>query len=294
MELIHLLTTDSTWLLACVGIISLLIGSFLNVVINRLPVMMEREWRHECAECFGGEQEVSPETSPFNLVVPRSQCPSCGHAISALENIPVISYLVLGGQCAGCKTPISAQYPLVELATALLSVMVAYRYGFSKETLALLFFTWTLVALFMIDAKTMLLPDSITYPLLWAGILLNMNGLFTSLENSVLGAVLGYLALWSVYQLFKLLTGKEGMGHGDFKLLAALGAWGGWEILPFVIFASSALGALFGLLWMLVKRSRESVPMPFGPWLAMAGFVALLGYQEVVSTSLTLFAPPLR
>ena len=292
MELIHLLATNSTWLLVCVGIISLLMGSFLNVVIYRLPVMMEREWKQECVEFLGAEHSLAKtDTSPFNLVVPRSQCPSCGHKIASWENVPVISYLFLGGKCAGCRTPISLQYPLIELVTALLSMLVAYQYGFSWQTLGLLFFTWTLVALFMIDAQTMLLPDDLTYPLLWAGILLNMNGWFVPLSDSVLGAVFGYLSLWSIYHLFKLLTGKEGMGYGDFKLLAALGAWGGWQILPFVIFASSAFGALFGIAWMILKRNGQSLPMPFGPWLAMAGFVAMVWHDEVVRFSMQLFVP---
>lgn len=292
MELIHLLATSSTWLLVCVGLISLLIGSFLNVVIYRLPVMMEREWKQECAEYLGGDQAVvSTDTGSFNLVVPRSQCPVCGHKITSWENIPVISYLMLGGKCAGCRTPISMQYPLVEIATALLSLLVAYQYGFSWQTLGLLFFTWTLVALFMIDAQTMLLPDALTYPLLWAGILLNMNGWFVPLTDSVLGAVFGYLSLWSIYHFFKLLTGKEGMGYGDFKLLAALGAWGGWQILPFVVFASSAFGALFGIAWMIIKRNGQSLPMPFGPWLAMAGFVAIIWYEELLRFTSQFLAP---
>lgn len=292
MELIHLLATSSTWLLVCVGLISLLIGSFLNVVIYRLPVMMEREWKQECSEYLGGDQAaVSTDTGSFNLVVPRSQCPVCGHKITSWENIPVISYLMLGGKCAGCRTPISMQYPLVEIATALLSLLVAYQYGFSWQTLGLLFFTWTLVALFMIDAQTMLLPDALTYPLLWAGILLNMNGWFVPLTDSVLGAVFGYLSLWSIYHFFKLLTGKEGMGYGDFKLLAALGAWGGWQILPFVVFASSAFGALFGIAWMIIKRNGQSLPMPFGPWLAMAGFVAMIWHEELLLFTMQFLAP---
>jgi leader peptidase (prepilin peptidase)/N-methyltransferase len=292
MELIHLLATNNTWLLVCVGLISLLIGSFLNVVIYRLPVMMEREWKHECAEFLGGEDTLAnTDTTRFNLVVPRSQCPNCGHNIASWENIPVLSYLALGGKCASCRTPIPLQYPLVEITTALLSMLVAYQYGFSWQTLGLLVFTWTLIALFMIDAQTMLLPDDLTYPLLWVGLLLNMNGWFVPLADSVLGAVFGYLSLWSIYHLFKLLTGKEGMGYGDFKLLAALGAWGGWQILPFVIFVSSAFGALFGIAWMLIKRNGQSLPMPFGPWLAMAGFVAMIWHQEVVRFSMQLFTP---
>lgn len=292
MELINLLSTSNVWLLATVGLVSLMIGSFLNVVINRLPVMMEREWKQECMECLSGvATEASGSSSPFNLVVPRSQCPECGHKITAWENIPVLSYLALGGKCRGCKTGISPQYPLVEIVTAALSMLVAYKFGFSKETAALLFMTWMLIPLFMIDAKTMLLPDSIVYPLLWAGILLNLFGFFTSLEDSVIGAMAGYLSLWLIVHLFHLITGKFGMGHGDFKLLAALGAWGGWQILPFVIFAASTLGAIFGIAWMVIKGQKESVPMPFGPWLAIPGFISLVWHEEIVGWTDHLFIP---
>ncbi len=290
MELIYLLSTSRIWLLAVTGLFSLLVGSFLNVVIYRLPVMLERQWKNDCNDWLG-KQEKEEDAGRFNLVVPRSQCPTCGHKISAIENIPILSYLVLGGKCKGCKTPISIQYPLVELATALLSMLVAWRIGFGWELLALLGFTWILVALFMIDAKTMLLPDILTFPLLWAGLLLNINGMFAPLPDAVLGAALGYLSLWSIFHLFKLLTGKEGMGYGDFKLLAAIGAWGGWQILPFVIFGSSAFGAIFGILWMAARRSRESLPMPFGPWLAMAGFVAIVWKEEILDGMMTIFLP---
>ncbi len=291
MELIYLLSTSTVWLLATVGLVSLMVGSFLNVVINRLPVMMEREWKQECLECLGGKDTETLDTRTFNLVVPRSQCPDCGHSISAWENIPVLSYLSLGGKCRGCKTKISMQYPLIEIATAVLSMLIAYKFGFTKETAALLLMTWLLIPLCIIDTKTMLLPDSIVYPLLWSGILLNLSGFLTPLENSVLGAVAGYLSLWLIVQLFYLITGKFGMGHGDFKLLAALGAWGGWHILPFVIFAASTLGALFGIIWMIVKSQKESVPMPFGPWLAVAGFIALVWHKEIVSMTQQLFIP---
>ena len=289
MELIYLLSVSQVWLISVVGLFSLLIGSFLNVVIYRLPIILERQWKRDCNEWL--EKQTGEDTGDFNLVVPRSQCPTCGHKITALENIPVLSYLFLKGKCSGCKTPISIQYPLVELATALLSMLMAWQIGYSVELLALLGFTWVLVALFMIDAKTMLLPDILTFPLLWAGLLLNINGMFVSLPDAVLGAAFGYLALWSVFHLFRLITGKEGMGYGDFKLLAALGAWGGWQILPFVIFASSAFGAVFGIVWMLVKRNRESLPMPFGPWLAMAGFVALVWRTDILAWMATIFMP---
>ncbi len=290
MELIYLLSTSQVWLIGVVGLFSLLVGSFLNVVIYRLPIILERQWKRDCTEWLG-KHDSEMNTGDFNLVVPRSQCPTCGHKITALENVPILSYLFLKGKCSGCKTPISIQYPLVELTTALLSMLVAWRVGYSVELLALLGFTWVLVALFMIDAKTMLLPDILTYPLLWAGLLLNMDGMFASLPDAVMGAVFGYLSLWSVFHLFRLLTGKEGMGHGDFKLLAALGAWGGWQILPFVIFASSAFGAVFGILWMVAKRSRESLPMPFGPWLAMAGLVALVWRTDILTWMGQIFSP---
>ena len=290
MELINLLSTSQTWLLVMVGLFSLLIGSFLNVVIYRLPIMLERQWKQDCQE-WQNDAPAEVPTSDFNLVVPRSECPTCGHRISAWENIPVISYLFLRGKCAGCQTPISIQYPLIELATALLSVLVAWKTGYGAALPALLGFTWVLVALAMIDAKTMLLPDVLTYPLLWAGLLLNMDSLFTSLPNAVLGAVWGYLSLWLVFHLFRLLTGKEGMGYGDFKLLAALGAWGGWQILPFVIFAGSLLGAVFGIAWMIIKREKHSVPMPFGPWLAIAGFIALIWHAEILRYMAQMFMP---
>ena len=290
MELINLLSTSQTWLLVMVGLFSLLIGSFLNVVIYRLPIMLERQWKQDCQE-WQNDAPAEVPTSDFNLVVPRSECPTCGHRISAWENIPVISYLFLRGKCAGCQTPISIQYPLIELATALLSVLVAWKTGYGAALPALLGFTWVLVALAMIDAKTMLLPDVLTYPLLWAGLLLNMDSLFTSLPNAVLGAVWGYLLLWLVFHLFRLLTGKEGMGYGDFKLLAALGAWGGWQILPFVIFAGSLLGAVFGIAWMIIKREKHSVPMPFGPWLAIAGFIALIWHAEILRYMTQMFMP---
>jgi len=290
MELINLLSISQTWLLSMVGLLSLLVGSFLNVVIYRLPIMLERQWKQDCLE-WQGDAPAEDASGHFNLVVPRSECPTCGHRISAWENIPVISYLFLRGKCAGCKTPISMQYPLVELTTALLSVLVAWKVGYSAALPALLIFTWVLVALSVIDAKTMLLPDLLVYPLLWAGLLLNIDGLFTNLHHAVLGAVWGYLSLWLVFHLFRLLTGKEGMGYGDFKLLAALGAWGGWQILPFVIFAASMLGAVFGIAWMIIKRQNQSVPMPFGPWLASAGFIALIWHDEILAYMTQMFMP---
>ena len=291
MEFMYLLSVSPTWLILSTGLLSLLIGSFLNVVIYRLPIMLERQWKKDCHEWLNKHVHDQELNSPFNLIVPRSQCPTCGHQITALENIPIVSYLVLGGKCSECKTPISMQYPLVEAATAILAMLVAWQTGFNLQLALLLGFTWALVALFMIDAKTMLLPDIITYPLLWAGLLANMNATFVTLPDAVMGAVLGYLSLWSVFHLFRLITGKEGMGHGDFKLLAALGAWGGWQILPFIILASSAFGALFGISLMIKKRSRESQPLPFGPWLAMAGFIAVVWREDVLARMQMVFVP---
>lgn len=285
MDFITLLSTNKTWLLITVGLFSLLIGSFLNVVIYRLPLILERQWKAECME-LANHNLIPPNEAPFNLVVPRSQCPTCGHAISAWENIPILSYLILKGRCISCKTPISMQYPLIEAITALLSILAAWKLGYSAQLLVFLPFTWTLIALFMIDAKTMLLPDHLTLPLLWAGLMVNYYGVFTDLHSSVMGAAIGYLSVWSIFWIFKLLTGKEGMGYGDFKLLAALGAWGGWAILPFVIFGASAFGALFGLTWMALKGQQTSTPLPFGPWLVAAGWVAVL-WQPVI-TQLTL------
>ena len=286
MEVITLFRENQNIFLVVVGIFSLLVGSFLNAAIYRIPIMLQRGWREECAELLGGEAHTESlndeHGKTFNLFVPRSQCPHCGHMITALENIPVISYLFLGGKCSSCKTGISIQYPLIEIFTAFLSVFVAWKVGFGWQTLAALLFTWTLIALSLIDAKTMLLPDNMTIPLLWLGIAVNYQNLFVDLESSVLGAMFGYLFLWGLFHIFRLVTGKEGMGYGDFKILAAIGAWGGWQILPFTIFTSSLLGSVFGILWMLIQRKKESQPIPFGPWLALAGFIGFLWRDDII------------
>ena len=253
-------------------VVGLAIGSFLNVVIHRLPKMMERDWHAQCAELRG---DAATETVRYNLAFPRSACPHCGHQITALQNIPVFSYLALRGRCAGCGAPISARYPIVELLTGLATAYAAWRYGATLAGAGAMIFLWAMIALTFIDADTQLLPDSITLPLLWLGLLLNVNATFVDLSSAVIGAVSGYLVLWSVYWLFKLATGKEGMGFGDFKLLAAIGAWLGWKILPLVILLSSLVGAIVGIgLIVLAKRGRE-VPIPFGPYLAAAGVIAL-------------------
>ncbi len=288
MELITLFRENQMFFLIVVGIFSLLVGSFLNAAIYRIPIMLQRGWREECAEVFGGDSDNSEihvnhtEGKKFNLFVPRSQCPHCGHMITAIENIPVISYLFLRGKCSSCKTGISIQYPIIEICTALLSIFVAWKIGFGWPILAALFFTWTLITLALIDAKTMLLPDNLTIPLMWIGIAVNYQHLFVDLKSSVLGAMIGYLSLWSLFHVFRLITGKDGMGYGDFKILAAIGAWGGWQILPFTIFAASLLGSVLGIAWMLTQRKKTSEPIPFGPWLALAGFIGFIWRDEIV------------
>jgi leader peptidase (prepilin peptidase)/N-methyltransferase len=260
-----------------VTLVSLMVGSFLNVVIYRLPLMMERDWRQQCHEFLELQApQDQQEQTVFNLAKPDSHCPHCKHAISALENIPVFSYLLQGGKCKHCKAPISLRYPLVETATALLSALIAVHFGFTWLTAFLLLFTWALVVLTLIDIDHQLLPDDITIPLLWLGLLVNSQGLLTDLYSAVIGAAAGYLLLWTVYWLFKLLTGKEGMGYGDFKLLGALGAWMGWQVLPSIILLSSVVGAVVGISLIVIKGQDKNVPIPFGPYLASAGFITLL------------------
>jgi leader peptidase (prepilin peptidase)/N-methyltransferase len=261
------------------AVLGLLIGSFLNVVIHRVPKMIQRESDNYVAHESGKDL---PHTDRYNLMVPRSSCPHCGHQITALENIPVISWLVLRGKCRACKAPISARYPAVELLTALLSGLLVWRFGSGWAGLATLLFTYLLLAMTFIDFDTKFLPDDLTYPLLWAGLLVNMNGTFVPLRDAVIGAAAGYLALWSVYWLFKLATGKEGMGYGDFKLLAALGAWLGWQMLPTIILLSSVVGAIVGIGLIVVARRSRDNPIPFGPYLAAAGMIALL-YGEPIT-----------
>ena len=261
-------------------VLGALVGSFLNVVIYRLPVMMEREWRSDCLEFL--DQHQPEATERFNLVVPHSRCGHCGHAILPLENIPVLSYLMLGGKCSACKTRISPQYPLVELFTAVVSLVVGWQFGVSLQTLAALFLTWCLIASSGIDIGHKLLPDTITLPLLWLGILLALFDVFVSLEESVIGVMVGYMSLWSVFMLFKLCTGKEGMGYGDFKLLAMLGAWLGWKPLLVVILTSSLVGAIVGISMIVMGRTKRGTQIPFGPYLAGAGWMTLLWGEELM------------
>jgi leader peptidase (prepilin peptidase)/N-methyltransferase len=271
-----------------VAFIGLSVGSFLNVVAYRLPLMMERDWKLECHEFLELEPaEFDNKLSNLNLATPASACPNCGHQLPFWENIPVISYLFLRGKCSSCGTQISIQYPLVELITGIASLAVAFTFGVTLQTVAALFFTWILIALTLIDLKKKLLPDSITLPLLWAGILLSFFDIFTDLKSSVIGAMAGYLILWSVYQLFKLLTKKEGMGFGDFKLLAALGAWIGFSYLPQIILLSSVVGSIVGISMLLIGKIKQQQTIPFGPYLALAGWIALLWGETINTTYLS-------
>lgn len=277
------------WLyLSLIFLFSLMVGSFLNVVIHRLPIMLEREWQAEYLGYFNPETQPQQEER-YNLMVPRSACPHCGHAITAIENIPLLSWLWLKGRCRECQAPISARYPLVELLTALLSLVVAATYPPGWGLLAALLLTWVLVALTFIDLDKMLLPDQLTLPLLWGGLLFNLTGGFAPLADAVIGAMAGYLVLWSLYWAFKLLTGKEGMGYGDFKLLAALGAWLGWQALPIVLLLSSLVGAFIGIGLILLRNHHQNKPIPFGPYLAIAGWIALLWGDTITRWYLTTF-----
>ena len=280
--MLSLLAASEPLLIGCVALLGLMVGSFLNVVVYRLPVMLERRWQAEAREllALAPADESTPSAEPFNLATPRSRCGSCGTTIPARHNLPVLSWLLLRGRAACCGARISARYPLVELLTALASAACAWRFGFTPELAAALLLSWTLVALTFIDLDTQLLPDDLTLPLVWLGLLLALAGVRVgeaSLADAVIGAVAGYLALWSVYWGFRLATGKEGMGYGDFKLLAALGAWLGWQALPQIILLSSLVGAVSGLALIALRRQERSAPMPFGPYLAVAGWLALMG-----------------
>jgi len=270
---------DPAYVFPLATVIGLIIGSFLNVVITRLPVMLERQWRMECAELAapdGGSAPV-PDDEPFSIVRPRSRCPACGKPIRALDNVPVLSWLLLRGRCRNCRATISAQYPIVELASALLAVVTLWHYGPGWQALLAIVFGWVLLAAAVIDLRTTLLPDDLTLPLLWLGLLAAVGGAgFTTPAGAIVGAAAGYLVLWGLFHAFRLATGKEGMGYGDFKLLAALGAWTGWQGLPLIILLSSAVGAVVGITIITVRGQDRSVPIPFGPYLAAGGWIALL------------------
>ncbi len=279
MAIAYLLQASPLLFVSFVALISLLVGSFLNVVIYRLPVMMERDWQAHCAELNGETSEEA--TQPFNLVTPRSRCPHCGHQITAAENIPLVSYLIQKGRCTRCGATISLRYPAVELLTAVASASVAWHFGYGWESACAIIITWSLIALTFIDLDHQLLPDSITLPVLWLGLLASLFAVFADSHSSIIGAAAGYISLWSVYQLFKMTTGKEGMGYGDFKLLAMLGAWLGWQALPVIVLMSSLVGAVVGIALIALKRHERTKPIPFGPYLAAAGWITLLWGDEL-------------
>ncbi|WP_041609453.1 prepilin peptidase [Tolumonas auensis] len=291
MDLIFMLYSQYAWLyFFLLGLFSLLVGSFLNVLIHRLPIMLERSWRQEYQDYFAEGDNPPAQTEPYNLFLPRSACPHCGHQITALENIPLLSWLFLKGRCSSCQHPISARYPLVELLCALASVTVAFYYPPGWALAGALLLTWILLALTFIDFDKLLLPDQLTLPLLWVGLLLNLSHQFVPLADAVIGAIAGYMVLWSIYWAFKLLTGKEGMGYGDFKLLAALGAWLGWQSLPLILILSSCVGAILGITLVVMRRHQQSKPMPFGPYLAIAGWIALLWGEQLTNWYLGLLS----
>ena len=286
MNLINLVAGNLPAFVLVVVVFGLLIGSFLNVLVYRLPKMMQREWRMQAREVL--ELEAEPVGPTFNLVLPNSTCPHCQHEIRPWENIPLVSWLALRGKCSACKAPISKRYPLVELACGLLSGFIAWQFGPTWQCAAMLLLSWGLLAMSLIDADHQLLPDVLVLPLLWLGLIANQYGLFATPGDALRGAVAGYLSLWSVYWLFKLLTGKEGMGYGDFKLLAMLGAWGGWQILPLTILLSSLVGAVLGVIMLRLRNAETSTPIPFGPYLAIAGWIALIWGEQITSAYLQL------
>ncbi|MGC2164969.1 MAG: A24 family peptidase [Gallionella sp.] len=317
-EIILLLQSTPPLFIGVCTVLGLTVGSFLNVAIHRLPKMMEIGWQQQCAELGFSPAVSAPDAkevaaaqpgnsgsepaavtklhaepcTPYNLIIPHSACPHCNHAISAGENIPILSYLLLRGKCKACGAPISPRYPIVEATSAMLCGYSAYHFGFGWATVGAMLFVWALLALTFIDFDTQLLPDDITLPLLWIGLVFNLNGVFTSLGSAVVGAICGYLVLWAVYWLFKLVTGKEGMGYGDFKLLAALGAWLGWKMLPLMIMLSSLVGAVVGITLIVALKHGRNIPIPFGPYLAGGGLIALFWGQSLTQSYLQLLAIP--
>jgi leader peptidase (prepilin peptidase)/N-methyltransferase len=286
MSLLSILQNTPSFFILFVAIIGLMIGSFLNVVIHRLPEMIKRDWLRQCAELRGEVMESQPT---FNLIAPRSACIHCGHKITALENIPIISYLALRGHCSQCHAYISPAYPIVEAITAFMSGFIAWHFGFSLITIAALVFVWALIALAVIDLNTQLLPDDITLPLLWLGLLVNINNGFTDIDSAIIGAVAGYLSLWLIYWGFKLITGREGMGYGDFKLLSAIGAWLGWTMLPLVILFSSLVGTSVGIGLIIAAKLKKNIPISFGPYLVAGALIALFWGEKLNHVYLGLF-----
>ncbi len=296
MNIFNYLAAEPYAVLFVVGILGLIVGSFLNVVIYRLPIMIQREWRKECAELLNVSSVSSPkednkeENEVFNLNQPRSRCPHCKHQITALENIPILSFIFLGGKCRHCHENISIRYPIIETLSAILAIITAWHFGFSWALLGALALTWALLAASVIDFDHQYLFDNITLPLLWLGLLCNLFGLYTDITSSVIGAMAGYLLLWSVYWLFKLFTGKEGMGYGDFKLLAVLGAWMGWQSLAVIIFMSSFVGAVVGIMLIILRGHDKNIPIPFGPYLAAAGWISFLWGDSITQTYLQILS----
>jgi len=288
MDFITLLQSNPGLFSGLAVILGLLVGSFLNVVIHRTPIMLMHRWQQDCQELVGAPDASKPSSESINLVLPASRCPHCKHKITVLENIPVVSYLWLRGKCSSCGGPISPRYPLIELLSAVLTGIVAWHFGFGLGGMAAIILTWVLIALAFIDIDHQLLPDVMVLPLLWAGLLLNLPGTFTSLSSAVIGAAAGYLSLWIVFHLFKLITGKEGMGYGDFKLFALFGAWLGWQSLPLIILLSSFIGALIGIALIALRGRDRAQPLPFGPYLAAAGWVAMLWGEQIMARYLQL------
>ena len=284
MSINYFLEQNTLSLIFCSVLLGLLVGSFLNVVVYRLPKMLLRDWQTQAREIL--KLPATNDDQTFNLILPNSSCPHCAHEIKPWENIPIFSWLFLRGKCSACKAPISKRYPLVELTCGLLSAYVAWHFGFTWQTGAMLVLTWGLLAMSLIDADHQLLPDALVLPLLWLGLIINQFSLFASPADALWGAIAGYLSLWSVYWLFKLVTGKEGMGYGDFKLLAMLGAWGGWQILPLTILLSSLVGAVLGVIMLRLRNAETSTPIPFGPYLAIAGWIALLWGEQITASYL--------
>ncbi|HEX7812766.1 MAG TPA: A24 family peptidase [Burkholderiales bacterium] len=297
MSLLTVLRNEPAMLAMACTLVGLVVGSFLNVVIHRLPKMLERDWNLQAADLLEQQALAEPAAklrgdagqAPYNLVVPQSTCPHCGHRIRAYENVPIVSYLFLRGRCAGCRARISIRYPVVEAVSGAVAGYIGWRYGLTPAMGGALIFAWSLIALTVIDIDTQLLPDDITLPLLWLGLLFNLNGGFVPLQAAVIGAAAGYLSLWSVYWVFKLITGKEGMGYGDFKLLGAIGAWLGWKMLPAVILLSSLVGAVVGVSMIVFARHGRNTPIPFGPYLAVAGLIAMFWGETINRTYLQLF-----
>jgi leader peptidase (prepilin peptidase)/N-methyltransferase len=289
-DILTLLEESNALFVSLITLLGLFVGSFLNVVIYRLPLRLQHEWRSECKEFLGKTETLNINTEaaaqPENILTSRSHCPHCGHLITALENIPVISYLFLRGKCSECSARISPRYPTIELLTAVLSALVALTFGYTIATAFVLLLVWGLITLSFIDFDHQLLPDKLVYPILWLGLLVNSQNVLTDIYSALYGAIAGYLVLWLVYQVFKLLTGKEGMGYGDFKLLALLGAWLGWQMLPLIILLSSLVGAVIGILGILILGRDRQIPIPFGPYLSIAGLIALFWGQQIIDSYL--------